>query len=137
MRWIVAHQKDHNIQFVIPLGDLTNRNTPEQWAVVQKAFHMLDGVVPYALVTGNHDYGHDGDTSSRDSGLNQVFPVSDWTKRPTFGGLYDPERLDNTYHLFSAGGKDWLDHVRATARDHDRAVALLRTTAMLDMAPAP
>ena len=36
-----------------------------------------------------------------------------------------------------AGGKDWLDHVRATASDRDKAVALLRTTAMLDMAPAP
>ncbi len=36
-----------------------------------------------------------------------------------------------------AGGKDWLDHVRDTASDRSRTVALLRTTAMLDMAPAP
>ena len=36
-----------------------------------------------------------------------------------------------------AGGDAWLDHVRETASDREKAVALLRTTAMLDMAPAP
>jgi 2-polyprenyl-6-methoxyphenol hydroxylase-like FAD-dependent oxidoreductase len=36
-----------------------------------------------------------------------------------------------------AGGNAWLDHVRETASDREKTVALLRTTAMLDMAPAP
>ena len=106
-RWIAEHRTDRNIAFVITLGDLTNRNTTDQWENVRRAFRHLDGVVPYVLVTGNHDYGNLGNTDSRETGLNTVFSEGDFFQRPTFGGLFGP-RLDNTYHLFTAGGRDWL-----------------------------
>ncbi len=106
-RWIADHHIDRNIAFVITLGDLTNRNTSDQWENVRRAFRRLDGVVPYVLVTGNHDYGTLGNTDSRETGLNTAFSLNDFFQRPTFGGVFGP-RLDNSYHLFTAGGRDWL-----------------------------
>ncbi len=107
-RWIAANRAAHDIRFVVQLGDLTNRNTPEQWENVRRAMRRLDADVPYALAPGNHDYGPGGDTTSRDSGLNRCFDVASFTQRPTFGGLYEPDRLDSSFHLFTVGGKQWL-----------------------------
>ena len=107
-RWIVANRNRYNIKYVLTLGDLTNNNTTNQWANVKAALSMLDGVVPYVLVNGNHDYGANGGTADRTTFLNDYFPVTNFTSWPTFGGVMEPNRMDNTYHLFSAGGADWL-----------------------------
>ena len=51
-KWIVDNDDRQNIKFMLHLGDITNRNTPEQWEVAQRAIDALDGHVPYALVAG-------------------------------------------------------------------------------------
>ena len=107
-RWIIENRVRHNIKYVLHLGDLTNNNTTNQWANAQAAMSMLDGVVPYAFVPGNHDYGPNGGTADRSTFLNQYFPASNYTSWPTFGGVMERDRMDNSYHLFSAGGADWL-----------------------------
>jgi hypothetical protein len=106
-RWIMANRVARNIPFVIHVGDLTNRNLPAQWENVRRALQHLDGM-PFVVTTGNHDYGRGGDTDTRESGLNEFFTPALFTRQPTFGGLFEPERLENSYHLFSAGGKEWL-----------------------------
>ena len=70
----------------------------------------LDGVVPYALAVGNHDLGRNGMTFTRDTLFNDYFPLERYKDLPTFGGVFDgePEQLTNSYHLFSAGGRDFL-----------------------------
>jgi hypothetical protein len=42
--------------------------------------------------------------------LNEYFPVSRFRESPTFGGVYDrePDRTENSYHLFSAEGRNFL-----------------------------
>ena len=40
--------------------------------------------------------------------INDYFPVSNYTNWPTFGGTFEPNRIENSYHLFSAGGVDWI-----------------------------
>jgi hypothetical protein len=67
---------------------------------------LLDGVLPYALVVGNHD-GASGNQNMTTL-FNQFFPVSRYQNLPTFGGVFESNRMDNSYHLFSAGGVDWL-----------------------------
>ncbi|MDI9380200.1 MAG: metallophosphoesterase, partial [Verrucomicrobiota bacterium] len=103
-----ANRDRYSIEYVLHLGDITNNNTSNQWQNAKSALSLLDGVVPYALVPGNHDYGANGGTENRGTQLHTFFPVADCAAWPTFGGVMEPGRLDNSYHLFRAGGVDWL-----------------------------
>ena len=106
--WIASRASDLNIRYAIHLGDITNNNTRQEWQRAQSAMALLDGHVPYALVPGNHDYGPSGDASSRDTYLNEFFSYDAAAAVPSFGGGYREGELDNTYHLFSAGGQDYI-----------------------------
>lgn len=109
-KWLVENKDARNISAVLHLGDITNRNTPEQWDVAVKAMSQLDGHIPYFMVPGNHDYSDGGSAKDRTTNLNQYFPLAKFQAQPTFGGTYDKEadRMENTYHLFSAGGRDFV-----------------------------
>ena len=107
-QWI-ADQKDlNNIVFVLHEGDIINETKSKQkqsgeWQNASESVSVLDGVVPYALAVGNHDKSRD-DTSE----FNTYFPVGRYEDLPTFGGVFELGKLDNSFHLFSAGGTDWL-----------------------------
>lgn len=107
-RWIVANKDRYNIQYVVHLGDIVNNNTPAQWANAKSAISLLDGQVPYALAPGNHDYGPNGSASDRTTLFNDYFNLTNYQSWPTFGGAMEAGKMDNTYHLFSAGGVDWI-----------------------------
>jgi hypothetical protein len=133
--WIAGHAAARHIPYVLHLGDIVNNNTPVEWKHAYESMSLLDGVVPYALSTGNHDYGPSGDSSTRDTLLNQFFPFDKQAAMPTFGGAYQSGNLENTYHLFSAGGRnfvvislewgprdvviDWANQVMARFPDRD------------------
>lgn len=106
MRWIVDQKDASNVVFVLHEGDCTQYNVPVEWANFKRYMRLLDPVVPYAIAVGNHDgLG----TPLEDTALfNQFFPVSAYQNLPTFGGVFEPGKMDNCYHLFSAGGVDWL-----------------------------
>lgn len=143
--FIRANRQRLDIQFVVNLGDITNNNSTLQWQRAVTAVSMLDGVVPYALVAGNHDYGPIGDASTRDTLLNDFFSYDELSSFGTFGGAYEPGRLENTYHLFSIGGRNfvllalewgprdaviaWADQVM---RDHADREGILVTHAYLN-----
>jgi hypothetical protein len=105
-QWIVDHRDELNIAFVLHEGDLTDQNTAVEWTNARASLSVLDGVVPYALAVGNHDGL--GSSQSQTALFNQFFPLSKYQSLPTFGGVFESNRLDNSYHLFSAGGVDWL-----------------------------
>jgi len=109
-QWIVDHRQDRNIAAVLHLGDITNRNTPEQWEVAKKAMRQLDGHVPYFMCCGNHDYGPGGGCADRTTLFNDYFPLAHYSDRKTFGGVYDkePDRFENSWHTFEAGGRKFL-----------------------------
>lgn len=107
-RWIAENYEKRNIAFVLHEGDITNNNNPTQWGNARWAMSLLDGVVPYALAPGNHDCGPNGSASTRDTLLSVFFPVALYEDLPTFGGVFEKGKLDNSYHLFTAGGRDWL-----------------------------
>lgn len=84
--WIKDHRKKLNIQLVLCEGDLVEQNniveldsvagdqtSNEQWTSVSSAFRKLDGVLPYILCTGNHDYGIKS-AENRYSHFNSYFP---------------------------------------------------------------
>jgi predicted phosphodiesterase len=107
--WIVEHRQDRNVACVLHLGDITNNNVPAEWDNAVKAMRALDGKVPYFLVPGNHDYSAGGICQDRTTLLNDYFSVGQF-QGPTFGGVYDkePQRLENSFHLFTAEGRDFL-----------------------------
>jgi uncharacterized repeat protein (TIGR02543 family) len=105
-RWIVANKDRYNIKYVLHLGDIVNADTAFQWTNAQAALSLLDGVVPYALAPGNHDYS--SFIAPRSTLFNEFFPLAKFQAWPTFGGVREPGRLDNSYHLLRAGGVDWL-----------------------------
>lgn len=106
--FLVQNKSRLNIKFAVQLGDITNRNTPEQWQNARDAMSLMDGRVPYAIVGGNHDYGPGGSASTRETYFNDYFKLADHAKQPTFGGAMEKDRMDNTYHLFEAGGRKWI-----------------------------
>jgi len=84
--WIKDQQQKLNIQLVLCVGDLVEQNniqhpdsvngdqtSVEQWQAVSAAFKKLNGVVPYILCTGNHDYGIKS-AENRYSQFNSYFP---------------------------------------------------------------
>jgi hypothetical protein len=108
--WIVENRKDRNISCVLHLGDITNNNATAEWENAQKAMRVLDGKLPYFLVPGNHDYSAGGECKDRTTLLNDYFQVGQARETPNFGGVYDkePDRLENSFHLFSAEGRKFL-----------------------------
>ena len=108
-RWIAEHKEDLNIAFVLHEGDVTNGNVEYHWENAKASMSVLDGVLPYAIVLGNHDMGPGGDCTVRKSPLfNRYFPVSKYEQLSTFGGTFEPNLLDNSFHLFHAGETEWL-----------------------------
>ena len=96
--WIAKNKDKYNIRYVLHLGDITNGCTDREWRRAQEAMSELDGKVPYAIVPGNHD----------PFGMSKYFPISKFRSWPTFGGAMAEDSSENTYHLFNAGGTDWI-----------------------------
>jgi 3',5'-cyclic AMP phosphodiesterase CpdA len=109
-QWLVENKQARKIAAVLHLGDITNKNTPEQWEVAREAMGRLDGHLPVFLVPGNHDYSEGGHATDRTTRLDEYFPISGFEKQPTFGGTYDkePRSMANSYHLLPAGGRKFL-----------------------------
>lgn len=104
--WIAEHRDDQHIALVLHEGDITEDNTEEQWEMARRYMSRLDGVVPYVVCLGNHD-GLSGPTRQTDL-FNRFFSVTNYQSQPTFGGVFEPNQMDNSFHVFRAGGVDWL-----------------------------
>lgn len=119
-QWIKDNVDELNIKYVLHLGDITDDNNTAQWNNAKTAISILDGVVPYALAPGNHDYGPNGNGSVRESyffnDADNAVPYfgvgTPYTTQPNIGGFYtEPDstvRTDNSSHTFSALGEDFL-----------------------------
>lgn len=68
--WIADNMEQLNIKGVLCTGDLVEQNenivinrrmlnqtSREMWENVSRSFERLDGIVPYFIAPGNHDYG--------------------------------------------------------------------------------
>jgi hypothetical protein len=95
-RWIAENAAD--IGFVVHVGDVVEHNSEAEWELAKRAFSMIP--VPYAIAPGNHDMGPNGDASTRDT-LMHVYLESK-------GEPFEAGRMDNTAHLFTREGRDWI-----------------------------
>lgn len=105
--WIAEHKEALKLAFVLHEGDITHTRTEQEWINASASMDILDAAdVPYAIVMGNHDLVNEAPRNA--SFFNAYFPVSRFTSRPTFGGVYEPGHMENCWHTFTAGGTDWL-----------------------------
>lgn len=109
-QWIVDNAEKAGIVAVLHMGDIVDQNRKEQWVRAKAAMDRLDGKVPYFMTMGNHDYSFSNKQNVRTSYFNDYFPVSKFRDSKNFGGVYDrePEQFDNSYHFFSAGGREFI-----------------------------
>ncbi|MBN1123527.1 MAG: metallophosphoesterase [Sedimentisphaerales bacterium] len=107
-QWILENKDKLNIVYALQNGDVTDNNVPNQWQHASEAFGRLDGHVPYAISLGNHDFGPKGSTKDRTTLANDYFPVSRFKNMPTFGGVMEKGKIDNTFHRFRTAGQDYL-----------------------------
>ncbi|HEX7501100.1 MAG TPA: metallophosphoesterase, partial [Polyangia bacterium] len=145
--WVAANASQLNILYVAHEGDITNDSSDEQWSAATHSLHVLDGIVPYALALGNHDYPGSGGVTARDSTqFDRYFPLSDLEEGQKVVGLFQPGSASNAAYAFKAGAQDWLivalefgprDSVLAWANDvlkqHAGSNAIVLTHAYLNV----
>jgi len=107
-RWIVEHRVERDIRFVVHVGDVVNRGERRQWEVARRALRELDGVVPWSVTSGNHDYDPGTRIEDRETMLREYFPVERFSATPGWGGTFEPGRIENHWTTFEAGGRGWL-----------------------------
>lgn len=104
--YLIENKEAMNIQYAISLGDLTDTNTVEEWERVKTQYDRLNGLVPYALIRGNHDI-------TRNEGqllYDQYFSDPEgyyYNHVQENGGAFD-ETTQNTYLLFEVGDVEYL-----------------------------
>lgn len=109
--WIARNKEKYNIQYTLQMGDITDNGSAKQFRRAQCAMKILEtGKVPYAIAIGNHDYASpdSGGATTRKTLFNEYFPPDNFKKWSTFGGLMKEGEMENCYHLFTAGGRDWI-----------------------------
>ena len=96
---ILENMEEKKIEFVFGLGDIVQYGTDAEWDLAKDAISRLDGKIPYSLVRGssNHD---------SPEGFNDRFGTDEYKSQ--FDGLYDENRIENTYRTFRAGNVDYL-----------------------------
>jgi len=103
--WIRKQFKQDNIKFAIHLGDIVQTSTKKnEWENANRAMQILDGVVPYSMVPGNHDMV----VKDRNSTLyNQFFSPKRFQDRKWYGGHLG-DNNDNNYCFFEGGGLKFM-----------------------------
>ena len=109
-QWIKTNATAENIRFVIHLGDLVqNVEEESQWEAADKAHAVLDGVVPYTVVHGNHEMPIKGLVRVRDLRMfDRYFPPKRFASWPWYGGQMAAESWANSYCKFDAAGMKFL-----------------------------
>ncbi|MFT5681140.1 MAG: hypothetical protein ACI8RZ_002046 [Myxococcota bacterium] len=106
-QWI-ADNSD-GVAFVTYLGDIIQDwDDTEQWAVADAAMSVLDDVVPYGLVVGNHDYPATEPEKLDQALFSTYFPTERFSGQPWWGGGYPEGSNDNSFQAFSVGKLDFL-----------------------------
>ncbi len=107
--WIRERVKDDNLKFCISLGDIVQHSDIEQeWINANNAAKILDGVLPYSMVPGNHDLAFKGDALTHEAPLfNKYFPAARYDQEPWYGDHKGDDNRNN-YCFFEGAGKKFL-----------------------------
>ncbi len=107
--WIKKSAKKENIKFVVHLGDIVQNSTVKEFEVADKAHKVLDDVVPYSMVPGNHDMLPKVNKRlvRNTANYNKFFPPSRYKDKKWYGG-HKGEKNDNNYCFFESHGMKFM-----------------------------
>lgn len=104
--WLAQNAADEGIAFALHVGDITDDNARDQWQAARDAHSLLDGVLPYVLSVGNHDYAASGLVADRGTTLvNEYWSVEDF---PHLAGTMHEGRIENAYYELLVGDEKYL-----------------------------
>ncbi len=98
-QWIVDNKESKNIQYVLGMGDITQKSTDKEWEIAMRAINKLNGVVPYSMLRGNHD--------TKDS-YNKSTNLNNSTYKSQFDGFFSTDAVQNSYRLMTIGETKYL-----------------------------
>ena len=112
-------------------GTAGNNFNELEWMRADTAMDILDGdllanpdgLIPYSVVPGNHDYDVVNDNTSADRFI-EFFGPSRYNGRSWYGGQ-SPDQT-SFYQLFSAGGREFL-HIGLEYSPRPAAIAWAQT----------
>jgi len=103
-QWIVNNKDSLNIDYVIHLGDIVDGNgNTTQWDRANTSMSLLDGVLNYTVIPGNHDM-----SSFVMPNFHLYFDISRFNVYQYFQSSYPANTMDNNYAFFSADGEDFI-----------------------------
>lgn len=96
--WILNNQATKKIAHVFGLGDITDGNSANEWALAKThILEKLTGVIPYSVVRGNHD---------GISQINSIFATEAYMSQ--FDGFYKENDITNSYRYFEIADTKYL-----------------------------
>lgn len=95
--WILANKDSQKIQYVMGLGDITQKSYDHEWSFAKEQIYKLNGVLPYSLTRGNHDHYDD---------YNRTF--LDGVYSSTMDGFFREDSVTDVYDTFRVGNTDYL-----------------------------
>lgn len=107
-RWIVAERRDLKIALVVHEGDIVDGDEPRQWERASHSLRALDGLVPYVLSAGNHDYHRVGNQIDRRTSMDDYFPAWAFAQSSGFRETFQPGRIENSFDIVDTSGGPWL-----------------------------
>ena len=106
--WILREQARSGVALVLHEGDIVDSDDSSQWRRASASLHKLDGVVPYVLSSGNHDYERSGDHITRRTRLGEYFPAERFRRASCDEATFEPGRIENSCHVIDVPGGPWL-----------------------------
>lgn len=73
LQWLAGAAPQRGVRAALYMGDLTEHNTREEWRWFRDQLEPFEDRLPIVLATGNHDYGHNGDTHRRHTFFDNYF----------------------------------------------------------------
>jgi hypothetical protein len=106
--WIVRERAAQEIALVVHEGDIVDQDLPEQWSRAASSLHVLDGMVPYLLGVGNHDYERRGRVLVRNTLMDRYFPSAISDPGSSASGLFEPGHRENAFEVVETPAGRWL-----------------------------
>lgn len=106
--WLAGNRDRLRLKFAAHLGDIVeNGDRESEWVVADRAMAILDEVVPYGIMVGNHDYEKAWNHPEEGSpGFLRHFPARRFSSSTTWKGV-SPDSL-SSFHIVPTPIGDFL-----------------------------